>query len=69
MQNTPQNPKRNAQQGLPRFMRIRSYVLLGLFLLVGCGVLIWRLYDLQVVQHDEMLRQAANHIFQMCLIL
>lgn len=60
MQNTPQNPKRNAQQGLPRFMRIRSYVLLGLFLLVGCGVLIWRLYDLQVVQHDEMLRQAAN---------
>ena len=30
-------PKTKHQQGLPRFMRIRSYVLLGLFLLVGCG--------------------------------
>ena len=43
-----------------RSLKVRSYVLLGLFLVVGCGVLIWRLYTWQIVRHDEMLNAAAS---------
>ena len=46
--------------GVNRSLKVRSYVLLGLFLAVGCGVLIWRLYTWQIVRHDEMLNAAAS---------
>ena len=46
--------------GVNRSLKVRSYVLLGLFLVVGCGVLIWRLYTWQIVRHDEMLNAAAS---------
>ena len=46
--------------GVNRSLKVRSYVLLGLFLAVGCGLLIWRLYTWQIVRHDEMLNAAAS---------
>lgn len=46
--------------GVNRSLKVRSYVLLGLFLVVGCGVLIWRLYTWQIVRHDEMLNATAS---------
>lgn len=46
--------------GVNRSLKLRSWVLLGLFLVVGCGVLVWRLYTWQIVRHDEMLNAAAS---------
>src|SRR5699024_2588372 len=41
-------------------LKIRSIVLLGLFLVLGRGLLVWRLYTWQIVRHDEMLNAAAS---------
>ena len=48
------------RNGTDRSLKIRSFVLLGLFLAVGCSLLIWRLYTWQIVRHDEMLQAAAS---------
>ena len=48
------------QNGVNRSLKVRSWVLLGLFLVLGCGLLIWRLYTWQIVRHDEMLSAAAS---------
>ena len=55
--NKQTNEPRN---GTDRSLKIRSFVLLGLFLAVGCSLLIWRLYTWQIVRHDEMLQAAAS---------
>lgn len=58
---TNKTPGTNGASGeTSRSMKLRSYLLLGLFLLVGCGVLIWRLYTWQILRHDEMLSAAAS---------
>lgn len=60
MQNTPQNNRKAPHEGVPKSMRVRGYVLLGLFLLVGCGILIYRLYQLQIVEHERYQLAAAQ---------
>ena len=52
--------KNDPQNGVNRSLKVRSLVLLGLFLLLGCGLLVWRLYTWQILRHDEMLSAAAS---------
>lgn len=47
-------------KGVPAMLRKRSYVMLALFLLVGCGALIARLYYLQIVEHEKYQVQVAT---------
>ena len=41
MMNKDNNEPRS---GVDRSIKLRSWALLGLFLVAGCGLLIWRLY-------------------------
>lgn len=45
--------KRQNTNGLLALTRVRSFVLLGLFLAVGCTALVARLYQIQVINKDE----------------
>lgn len=48
------------RSGVDRSIKLRSWTLLGLFLVAGCGLLIWRLYTWQILRHDAMLEAAAS---------
>ncbi len=41
-------------------MRTRAIVLAALFVLVGFGAVVYNLYQLQIVQHDELAARAEN---------
>lgn len=49
-----------SRSGVDRSIKLRSWALLGLFLVAGCGLLIWRLYTWQILRHDAMLEAAAS---------
>ena len=57
MMNKDNNEPRS---GVDRSIKLRSWALLGLFLVAGCGLLIWRLYTWQILRHDAMLEAAAS---------
>ena len=46
--------------GIPGSLRGRAFFLLGVFLLLSCVVLIWRLYDLQIVNHEHFQIEVAT---------
>ncbi len=43
-----------------RSMRVRAALMAGLFVLVGFGAVIYNLYQLQIVQHEELATRAEN---------
>lgn len=51
--------KKQVQQGVPRVLQIRSYAALALFVVLGFGVLIGRLYKLQIQDFEKYRSQAA----------
>lgn len=48
------------KNGISRSQKVKAYVLLFFFVLVGCPILIARLYDLQVNKHEEFKIKVAN---------
>ena len=56
----PQDTAKAPKSAVSRSMRTRAIVLAALFVLVGFGAVVYNLYQLQIVQHDELAARAEN---------
>ena len=56
----PQDTAKAPKSAVSRSMRTRAIVLAALFILVGFGAVVYNLYQLQIVQHDELAARAEN---------
>ena len=58
----PQDTAKAPKSAVSRSMRTRAIVLAALFVLVGFGAVVYNLYQLQIVQHDELAARAGNFL-------
>ena len=56
----PQDTAKAPKSAVSRSMRTRAIVLAALFVLVGFGAVVYNLYQLQIVQHDELAARAET---------
>lgn len=56
----PQDTAKAPKSAVSRSMRTRAIVLAALFVLVGFGAVVYNLYQLQIVQHDDLAARAEN---------
>lgn len=56
----PQDTAKAPKSAVSRSMRTRAIVLAALFVLVDFGAVVYNLYQLQIVQHDELAARAEN---------
>ena len=56
----PQDTAKAPKSAVSRSMRTRAIVLSALFILVGFGAVVYNLYQLQIVQHDELAARAIE---------
>lgn len=54
----PQDTAKAPKSAVSRSMRTRAIVLAALFVLVGFGAVVYNLYQLQIVQHDDLAARA-----------
>lgn len=55
-----QQPSAAPKSTVTRSMRVRAALMAGLFVFVGFGAVIYNLYQLQIVQHEELATRAEN---------
>ena len=55
-----QQPSAAPKSAVTRSMRVRAALMAGLFVFVGFGAVIYNLYQLQIVQHEELATRAEN---------
>ena len=53
-------PSAAPKSTVTRSMRVRAALMAGVFILVGFGAVIYNLYQLQIVQHEELATRAEN---------
>ncbi len=55
-----QRPFAAPKSAVTRSMRVRAAIVAGVFVIVGFGAVIYNLYQLQIVQHEELATRAEN---------